>query len=140
MDIIVRLAKQNDLTNLQKLNEEFNGVDPTLQGRSVWTDASTEIVAIAYVCNNAVGFACAQSFMSFCYGSLQGEITEMYVREDYRCNKIATYLIACLEKELQSRGVRSIKILTGRNNEIEIKTYENANYIVKNEIVLQKKI
>ena len=30
MDIIVRLAKQNDLINLQKLNEEFNGVDPTL--------------------------------------------------------------------------------------------------------------
>ena len=64
----------------------------------------------------------------------------MYVKEDYRGNRIATYLIACLEKELQSRGVRSIKILTGRNNEIAIKKYENANYIVKDEIVLQKKI
>jgi len=64
----------------------------------------------------------------------------MYVREEFRGKGIATYLITCLEKELQSRDARSIKILTGRDNEIAIKTYENANYIVKKEIILHKKI
>lgn len=140
MDIIVRLARVGDLQNIQRLNEEFNGVDMSSLEIGVWADDRSEIVAIGYVDDNAVGFTCAQSFMSFCYNSPQGEITEMYVRETFRENGIARSLIACLEKELQSRGVRSIKILTGRNNEIAIKTYENANYIVKNEIVLQKKI
>ena len=140
MNIIVRLARRDGLEDFLKLNEEFNGVDSSSLQISVWTDDSNEIVAIGYVDDNAVGFACAQSFVSFCYNSPQGEITEMYVKEAFRGKGIARSLIACLEKELQSRGVRIIKILIGRNNEIAIKTYENANYIVKNEIVLQKKI
>ncbi|OGO79294.1 MAG: hypothetical protein A2Y23_06695 [Clostridiales bacterium GWB2_37_7] len=140
MDNIVRLARQDDLEDLKELNKEFNGVDPSLLKANIWTDNSSEIIAIASIEGNAVGFACAQSFMSFCYNAPQGEITEMYVRETFRRNGIACSLIACLEKELQSRGVRNIKILTNKNNEIAVKAYENANYIVKNEIVLQKKI
>jgi ribosomal protein S18 acetylase RimI-like enzyme len=140
MEFIVRLAKLEDLESLRELNEEFNGVDPSLLKANLWTDEGSEIVAIAYSDGNVAGFACTQSYMSFCYNVPHGEITEMYVREEYRGNGIANSLIECLEKELQSRGVKGIKILTSRENDAAIKSYTKAGYIVKNEVVLHKKI
>jgi ribosomal protein S18 acetylase RimI-like enzyme len=140
MNFIVRLAKKEDLEVLRELNKEFNGVDPSLLKKNLWTDDSSEIVAIADAEGYAVGFACAQSYMSFCYNNPQGEITEMYVREEFRGNGIANSLITCLEKELQFRGVIGVKILTSRENVIAIKTYKKSGYIAKNEVVLSKKI
>jgi GNAT superfamily N-acetyltransferase len=97
MNFIVRLAKQEDLETLRELNKEFNGVDPSILKKNLWTDDSCEIVAIADADGYAVGFACAQSYMSFCYNAPQGEITEMYVREEFRGNGIANSLISYLE-------------------------------------------
>jgi hypothetical protein len=71
MNFIVRLARLADLEDLQKLNEEFNGVAPSLLVTSTWTDDSSEIVAIGYVDDNAIGFDCEQSFVSFSYNSPQ---------------------------------------------------------------------
>ncbi|WP_244535747.1 GNAT family N-acetyltransferase [Lentibacillus halodurans] len=44
-----------------------------------------------------VGFACAQSYRSFCYSSAQGEMTELYVEEKARRLGFASSLIALLE-------------------------------------------
>lgn len=140
MEITVRFANENDLNELYMLNEEFNGVSTASQQTTKCLSDSSELIVIAYIDGGAAGFACAQSYTSFCYNEPQGEITEMYVREVYRRKGIATSMIACLEKGLHARGVRSIKILTGKENERAIKTYENAGYLIKSEAVLQKRL
>jgi hypothetical protein len=80
----------------------FNGVAPSLLKISVWTGDSSEIVAIGYVEDNAVGSAYAQSFLSFCYNSPQGAVTEIYVGEVFRGMVIAHSKDTCVKKELQS--------------------------------------
>lgn len=140
MDIIVRLAKQEDLMALYKLNQEFNEVNFTELDGNYLLEKEREIVAIALVNGTASGFACAQFFTSFCYNDPQGEITEMYVQEAYRGNGLAGQMIRCLENELRGRGVESIKILTNKSNEAAIKAYTREGYTLKNEVVLQKKI
>jgi hypothetical protein len=45
-----------------------------------------------------------------------------------------------LEENLRERGVKSIKVLTGRGNEAAIKTYEHCNYVKDDELLLKKKL
>jgi ribosomal protein S18 acetylase RimI-like enzyme len=101
---------------------------------------SNELIAVAITNGKVVGLGCAQSFQSFCYKELQGEITEMYVKEAARRKGIASSLISCLEENLRERGVKSIKVLTGRGNEAAIKTYEHFNYVKDDELLLKKKL
>lgn len=101
---------------------------------------SAELIAVAEIGGKVVGFGCAQSFRSFCYNGLQGEITELYVAEAARRKGIATSLIFYLEENLKKRGVKSVKVLTGRRNNAAIKTYEQCNFHQDDEQLLKKKL
>lgn len=80
----IRLASPTDASVLDRLNEEFNGVRMPLEEIKYSLEQADEIVAFAYLGDDPVGFACAQSFKSFCYRELVGEITEMYIQERAR--------------------------------------------------------
>lgn len=95
---------------------------------------------MATINDEVIGFGCAQSFKSFCYAEAYGEITEMYVVEAARRNGVASSLISFLESQLRSRGVKSVKILTGRNNKAAINTYERNGFEKDNEVLLYKNI
>jgi ribosomal protein S18 acetylase RimI-like enzyme len=138
---VVRLATKNDAEELSRLNQEFNGGD-RIHGSEIIEslNKSTELIAVAVINDKVVGFACAQSFKSFCYQELQAEITEMYVEEASRRKGIASSLISFLEGNLQARGVKNIKVLTGRENNSAIKTYEICNYVKDDELVLHKRL
>ncbi|MDR6549145.1 GNAT family N-acetyltransferase [Paenibacillus qinlingensis] len=140
MGKFVRLANGNDAEILVALNEEFNGVGMTASEVKESLTKNNELVALAILDHIPVGFACAQWFQSFCYRSSQGEITEMYVQDAARQLGLATMLISFLEQELSSRGVTSIKILTGPNNRAAHKTYERSSYVLKDEMIFQKKL
>ncbi|NHN34539.1 GNAT family N-acetyltransferase [Paenibacillus sp. S3N08] len=136
----VRLATSKDAEALSRLNQEFNGGDKRPSAEIIESlNKSNELIAVAVISDNVVGFGCAQSFQSFCYKELQGEITEMYVKEAARRKGIAASLISCLEENLIARGVKSIKVLTGRGNEAAINTYEHCNYVKDDELLLKKK-
>jgi ribosomal protein S18 acetylase RimI-like enzyme len=137
----VRLATKNDAKELSRLNQEFNGGDRSHASEIIESlNKSTELIAVAVINDKVVGFACAQSFKSFCYQELQAEITEMYVEEASRRKGIASSLISFLEGNLQARGVKNIKVLTGRENNSAIKTYEICNYVKDDELVLHKRL
>lgn len=140
MSKFVRWANENDAAVLVTLNEEFNGVGVTTDEVKESLAKNDELVALAILDDVPVGFACAQCFNSFCYRSTQGEITEMYVQDTARRLGLATLLISFLEQELRLRGVKSIKILTGRSNEAAHQTYERSSYAIKDEITFQKKL
>lgn len=141
-NVRVRLAALTDAEELSRLNQEFNGGEkrpPTKITESLNLNTN-ELIAVAEISDNIVGFGCAQSFYSFCYEEPHGEITELYVEEAFRRKGIAVAIISCLEGNLTERGVKSMKVLTGRRNNAAIKTYENCNYIIDDEQLLKKRL
>ncbi|MBP1989608.1 ribosomal protein S18 acetylase RimI-like enzyme [Paenibacillus eucommiae] len=141
MDARIRLASPSDANELSRLNQEFNGGDQRPAADIIESlNDSAELIAIAEIGGKVVGFGCAQSFRSFCYSGLQGEITELYVAEAARRKGIATSLIFYLEECLKKRGVKSVKVLTGRRNHAAIKTYEQCDYHKDDELLLKKKL
>jgi ribosomal protein S18 acetylase RimI-like enzyme len=138
MRIYTRWANENDVDILVTLNNEFNGIGLTTDEVKESLDKTNELIALAIMDDEPVGFACAQYFKSFCYTDLQGEITEMYIKETARRKGIASLMISFLEQELRIRGVESVKIITGKNNEAAIRTYEHSNYKKKDHIVFRK--
>lgn len=139
-NIQIRRAEAKDAKYLAKLNVEFNGVGISEEEIIEGLSYSNEIVVIALINDLPVGFACAQYFKSICYSEPYAEVTELYIMGDARRKGIATKVLDFVEKELILKGVRSVKVLTGKKNETAIKTYEKSNYIKKEEQVLQKKI
>ena len=137
-NINIRWANTDDAADLVRLNDDFNGIGMTIEEVQDNLATSNELVALAVINGEPVGFACAQYFRSFCYRDLQGEITELFINEVARRRGLATLLIAFLEKELKSQGVSSVKVLTGKNNEIAIKTYERSKFSKKEEVLLKK--
>ncbi|NUU60709.1 GNAT family N-acetyltransferase [Paenibacillus agri] len=141
MSTNVRLATIQDAESLSSLNQEFNGGDKRSVSEIMKSlNSNNELVAVATIMDEVVGFACAQSMKSFCYNEAHGEITEMYVQESARRNGVATSLISFLEKQLLTRGVKTVKILTGRDNNPAIQTYELSGYIKDDEVMLKKKL
>lgn len=140
-DIKVRLASVTDAEELSRLNQAFNGGDkrPPHQIRES-LKINNELIAVAEIKGKAVGFGCAQSFYSFCYEEPQGEITELYVEEAARRRGIAGAIISCLEENLRKRGVKDVRVLTGKRNDAAIKTYEHCNYVKGHELLLTKRI
>lgn len=138
MEIDIRLANSADAEELSNMNNEFNGVKIKPQDVVKSLENAGEIVVIATVGDEAVAFACAQKFDTFCYQKPQAEITEVYVRKEHRRKGIASAMVDFLENTLVSMGVGEIKILTGVNNEAAIKAYTTAGYKNKLKVVLKK--
>lgn len=134
----VRLATSGDSAALAELNKKFNGVERSPIDIEKSLKETNEIVAVAVKSEEVVGFACAQYFKSFCYPDLLGEITEMYVDENFRLLGLATHMIQFLEEELKSMGVTTVKVLTGDRNQKALKTYMKAGYIQEDDRILQK--
>ncbi|KGE18421.1 GNAT family N-acetyltransferase [Paenibacillus wynnii] len=138
--INIRWANTNDAADLVMLNDAFNGVGMSIDEVKGNLTITNELIALAVMDDLPVGFACAQYCKSFCYRGLQGEVTELYITEVARGRGLGTLLIAFLEEELRVRGVTSVKVLTGKKNEIAIKTYERSRYYRQEEVLLQKNL
>lgn len=52
----------------------------------------------------------------------------------------ARAIITCLEDELRVRGVKRVKVLTGRRNAAAIRTYEDCGYVKDDEQMLEKEL
>lgn len=64
----------------------------------------------------------------------------MYVRVPYRRKGVGSALLQFLERELQRRGARSIRVLTGQDNWATLALYVNLGYLEEDEVVLAKEI
>ena len=136
----VRLAGEDDADQLSAMNYEFNGEKISTKYIVDALHTSHEIVAIASLDDGVAGFACGQLYRSFCYDSLCGEISEMYVREAYRRKGVGSALLLFLEKVLRKRGAESIKVLTGQDNGAALGLYASLGYLKEGEVVLGKQL
>lgn len=138
---LVRLATIKDADVLSSLNYEFNGGDKRPEAEIIESlNTGNELVAVAELWDEVVGFACGQSSQSFCYAASHGEITEMYVQESARRKGVAVALLAFLEAQLRLRGVGTVKILTGRTNDPAVATYASCGYVKHDEVFLEKRL
>ena len=139
---MIRMATAEDAKQLEQLNIEFNG-----QGnanvdciRDSLLNNKQEVVIVSQENDSLVGFVCVQLKKSFCYDDYMPEITEVYVRPEYRKKGIASAMIAYAEKYCNEHYVlHKYELLTGKNNITAQSVYKKLGYEDDNEIHLSKR-
>ncbi|MEG1528638.1 MAG: GNAT family N-acetyltransferase [Clostridia bacterium] len=140
---MVRVAQTDDAVQLEMLNNEFNGKGETsLENiRKSLLNNEREIVVVYCDRNLLVGFTCVQLKKSFCYDDYMPEITEVYVKVEYRNRGIATAMITFAEDYCKHNfGVHEFELLTGENNNTAQKVYQKIGYAGDGEIHLSKRV
>ena len=140
MNITVRKAQIRDIPDILKMNEKLNGEGQatTETMKNSLKNNKNEIVFAAVCGGRAVGFICGRIYPSICYSeSLQCEITELYVDEDYRRKGAATMLIKRVEQEFAENNAHEIVLLTGINNAAAQKFYESRGYAFRRKAYLK---
>jgi ribosomal protein S18 acetylase RimI-like enzyme len=138
----IRVAGRADAANLFMLNQFFNGKDSTtidLLDKSLKTNEQ-ELVCIAYDGNEAIGFVCGQLFKSMCYSEYYAEITELFVKEEYRRQGIARKLISYMESIYIRQGIRNFQLFTGKENLTAQEFYKKSGYNKTDEIMYRKRL
>lgn len=139
-------AEVKDAPALHELNCEFNGENCiTLEGvKESLANPQNEIVFVCYDGESEsavpVGFVCGMLKKSACYADISAELTELYVRAEYRRKGIASQLVAALEAELSALGVQHMMVLTGDDNLAAQRLYESFGYEKNSEVELEKEL
>ena len=131
----IRFAVPEDAPALLRLNDAFNGpgCDAAHIEHSLRENQS-EIVCVAELDGEVVGFCCAQLVSSIYYREKSGEITELYVEPRARRKGLATALMRLAERELIARGATELKLLTGDDNFDARAFYESLGYELDGEV------
>jgi Acetyltransferases len=140
--LVIHIATKADIDSLFVSNEEFNGKNCTtkeLNEKSI-TANDQEIVCIAYIGDTAAGFICGQLFKSMCYAVNYAEITELYVREEYRRQGIATRLMGYMEHILETKNIKEFQLFTGKENISAQVFYEKLGYKKTDELMYRKRL
>ena len=138
---MVRLAQITDAEQLEMLNIEFNGEGETnLEHiKDSLLNNRQEIVIVDEENGRLSGFACIQLKRSFCYDDYMPEITEVFVRPEYRRRGIASAVLAFAEELLKKQcPAHKIELLTGGENTAARKLYENMGFIDDGELHMSK--
>ena len=139
---MIRIATEDDANQLDLLNNEFNGQGNTSKDciRDSILNNKQEVVIVAQEDESLVGFVCVQLKKSFCYDDFMPEITEVYVRLEYRKKGIASAMIAYAERYCNEHyALHKYEILTGKNNITAQSVYKKLGYEDDNEIHLSKR-
>lgn len=140
---MVRIATVDDAEQLEILNIEFNGKgETTLENiRESLLYNSREIVIVDEANGVLTGFLCIQMKKSFCYTDLMPEITEVYVRQEYRGRGIAGTMISFAEEYCRDRQpLHKFELLTGRNNTTAQAVYRRLGYNPDGEVHMVKRL
>lgn len=139
---MVRLATINDTEQLKNLNDEFNGISDTTPAhiKDSLTNNAQEIVVVDEEDSLLTGFVCVQLKKSFCYKEYIPEITEVYVRQEYRRHGIASAMISFAEEYCARHySVSGFELLTGKENRTAQSVYQKLGYEDDKEIHLSKR-
>lgn len=139
--INLRLADINDIDALYELNELFNGIGCSIKeimAESIRNN-NQETVFIAAAGDIVIGFLCVQLFKSMCYNINYAEITELFIREEYRRQGAATELMNYAEEYFKSQNICGYQLFTGACNKTAQAFYEKMGYIRSDEMMYRKK-
>jgi len=143
-NINIRLAKTSDAPELARLNDLFNGQgsnSPDSVEESLKTNEN-EIVCVADVGavdeSKLIGYCCGQIVRSMSRSYNSGDITDLFVIEEYRGYGVGRRLLARIENEFQKRGVSHLHISTGKENRAAQTLYRSCGYKETTEFILDK--
>lgn len=140
---MVRIATVQDAEQLELLNNEFNGeVETTLNSiKDSLADNKQEVIVVHEQNGELTGFVCVQLKRSFCYDDYMPEITEVYVKPQYRRNGVARGMIIYAEEYCKSHyPLHKFELLTGAENDVARIVYANLGYCEDAELHLAKKL
>ncbi len=140
---MVRKATATDAEQLGALNDEFNGKgETTIENiRKSLLNNQQEIVIVDDENGVLTGFVCIQLKKSFCYDEYMPEITEVYVRQIYRKQGIASKMIAFAEDYCtKNYPFHKFELLTSEKNLIAQSVYNKLGYTNDKELHLSKRI
>lgn len=137
----IRLAQLKDASNLKTLNDLFNGDNCNSLNKIVLSleQNTFEIVAVAEQDDELIGFCCGQMFCSFCYGVYYGEITELFVLEEFRKRGVGRGLMTFMERQLTQKGAVNLQLFTGKENTTAQSFYKSLGYIKSDEQLFRKR-
>ena len=139
---MVRIATVQDAAQLEILNNEFNGEgETTLENiRASLAGNKQEIVVVDEMNGELTGFVCVQLKKSFCYDEYMPEITEVYVKPQYRRCGVARTMIAYAEEYCKSHyPLHKFELLTGAENDVARIAYAKLGYCEDAELHLAKR-
>ncbi len=140
---MVRPANIEDAMQLEILNNEFNGKgETTLDNiRKSLSDNRQKIIVVDEENGLLAGFICVQLKKSFCYDEYMPELTEVYVKQEYRKKGIAKNMIIFAEQYCREKiPCHKFELLTGKSNLIARIVYDKLGYKSDREIHLVKRI
>ncbi len=139
---MVRIATEHDAEQLEILNIEFNGAGETsLENiRHSLKHNKQEIVVVDEDNGELTGFVCIQLKKSFCYDAYMPEVTEVYVKPQYRKCGICKAMITYAERHCSKHYPHhKFELLTGLKNTIAQTAYQKLGYVEDGEIHLSKR-
>lgn len=141
---MIRLASIGDAAELELLNAEFNGRGEAT-AESIRTSLLTnrhEVVVVADGKNGKLaGFVCVQLKKSFCYEDFMPEITEVYVRPDYRRRGIAREMLTFAQEYCKKiYPLHGFELLTGSDNTAAQKLYSALGFEYDGEVHMAKQV
>lgn len=139
---MVRIATVQDAEQLEILNNEFNGDGETSINniRASLADNKQEVIVVDEQNGELTGFVCVQLKKSFCYDDYMPEITEVYVKPQYRRHGVARAMITYAEEYCKSHyPLHKFELLTGAENDIARIAYAKLGYCEDAELHLAKR-
>lgn len=140
-ELTISIAVADDAPTIAKLNLLFNEVDesPEAIAARMSDPNCLEMVILAKVADETVGFALVRVVPSVLYSTPHAELTELYVLEEFRQRGIASGLIAFAEQIAVQKGARSILVQTGDDNLSALALYKKHGY-EEYDLTLKKKL
>ena len=134
---MIRLASVGDAGELERLNAEFNGKGKTTE-ESIRASLLTNRREVVIVADGAV---CVQLKKSFCYNEYMPEITEVYVRPEYRGRGVAREMLTFAQEYCKKiYPLHSFELLTGSDNTAAQKLYSAIGFECDGEMHMSKQV
>jgi len=117
-EITIVEATIDDVQDLVQLNILFNGSSDsaTAMAERMTEPRRVETIIIARVNGKVAGFAALRIVPCVLYPTPHAELTELYVKEDYRQLGIGKRLVQYLEELALKKGADDLLVLTGADN------------------------
>lgn len=131
MGIVIRAATEADAEALAQLITEFNGtaITPAQIGMRLTLSQGVEFPVVAQIDENIVGFASLRIVWHYLSEDAPyAELSELYVRSEYRRQGVGRALVAALEAQARQAGATSWSVLTGSDNTAALALYQAAGF------------
>ena len=138
-EINILVATPGDAQELAQLNALFNGSSDSAEMlvARMANPQNIETVILASLEGNVAGFAALRVVPCVLYPTPHAELTELYVKEEYRQYGIGTRLVRFLEKLAVEKGAESLIVQTDADNQPALSLYHALGF-VDYDIVLKK--